>query len=314
MSKPTILALTPGHPGQIKAMEQHFNIIKLWRERMPEQAIRDHAKDIQALTTFIAPVRRPLIEALPNLEIVAVGAVGVDHIDYDALAERQIALTNTPDVLTAETADTAMALMLSLVRRVVEADMYVRVGRWAGGEEFPLSTSLTGKRLGIVGLGRIGQALAKRAAAFEMDIAYFGPEEKDDMPYAYYNDLKDLAHKSDILVLTCSGGNKTRHLVDYSILSALGPSGFLVNVSRGSVVQEDDLLAALANKDIAGAALDVYASEPHVPEGLLKMDNVVLTPHIGSATRETRTAMGALVVKNLLAHFDGNPLLTPVEF
>lgn len=308
-----ILALTPGHPGQIKAMEQHFYVIKLWREKMPEKAIRDHAQEIQAITTFITPVRRPMIEALPNLEIVAAGAVGVDHIDHDALAERQISLTHTPDVLTAETADTAMALMLSLLRRVVEADMYVRVGRWAGGEEFPLSTSLTGKRLGIVGLGRIGQAVAKRAAAFDMDIAYYGPHEKEEVPYGYYSDLNGLAKNSDILVLTCTGGDQTRGMVDYNVLNALGPSGFIVNVSRGSVVKEDDLLAALVNKDIAGAALDVYDNEPHVPEGLIKMDNVVLTPHIGSATRETRAAMGGMVVKNLLAHFDGKPLLTPVE-
>lgn len=308
--KQTLLAMDSGHPGQMEALAEHFEVIRPARPD-PERIIRDHQNEIQAVTTFLTPVSRTLIEALPNLEIIASGAVGLDHIALEAARSRSIAITNTPDVLTDDTADVALLLMLNVARRAVEGDAYVRAGLWTKGP-LALGTSLSGKTVGIVGLGRIGQAVAQRAAAFNMEIVYHGPREKPDQPFQYYDDLETMAGVADFLVLTCPGGEETHHLIDYKILQALGPQGFLINIARGSVVKEEDLLVALCNKSVAGAGLDVYEHEPHVPDVLFKMDNVVLTPHIGSATIETRTRMGQIVVDNLLAHFEGRDLLTPV--
>lgn len=311
MAKKTLLTLTKGHPGQFEALENNFNIVKLYNERDPETIIREHANDAQVLCSTLEPVSGKLIEALPNLEIIGVGAVGYDHIDMETAKKRGIIVTNTPDVLVNETADLGMALMLSLSRRIVEGDAFVRAGMWRN-QTFPLATSLEEKTLGIVGLGGIGRAVAKRASAFGMDIAYFGPNKKD-VPYKYFASLNDLATKSDFMMLTCPGGEATKHIIDYNVLGHLGKSGYLINIARGSVVKQDDLLVALKNKSIAGAALDVYDDEPNVPESLFVMDNVVLTPHIGSATRETRKKMGALVAANIKAHFEGKKLLTPVK-
>ncbi len=297
---------------QMETLEQHFDVIRLWREHDPDSILRARKNDIVAIASvYFVPVSRTLIEALPNLEIIAQFAVGYDNIDITAAKERGIRVTNTPDVLTDDTADTALSLLLAVSRRVCEGDMYVRVGKWFNGA-MPLGRSLKGKTAGIVGMGRIGQAIAVRCAAFGMNIIYQGPRKKDDVPYGYEPDLKKLAEVSDYLILACPGGDETRHMVHEPILEALGPDGFLVNISRGSVLVEEDLVKALQTKKIAGAGLDVYAREPHVPEELVKMDNVVLLPHIGSATMETRAVMGELVIKNLLAHFTGNPLLTAV--
>jgi lactate dehydrogenase-like 2-hydroxyacid dehydrogenase len=256
-------------------------------------------------------VTRHLIEALPNLEIIAVYGVGYEYVDIEAARARGIAVTNTPGVLAPEGADTALALMLAVARRICEADMYVRVGKWLNGP-MPFGVSLHGKTAGILGLGGIGQAIAQRCRAFEMDVAYTGPREKPDQPYKYYADLTAMARDSDFLVIACPGGEATRGIVNYKVLEALGPRGFVINVARGSVIERDDLMAALSNKAIAGAGLDVFWDEPHVPEPLISMDNVVLLPHIGSATMETRTRMARLLLENLLAYFAGEPLKTPV--
>lgn len=311
MTKKTLLTLTRGHPGQFEALESEFEIIKLWNERDPEATIRENADKVQVVCSTLEPVSSRLIEALPNLEIIAVGAVGYDHVDMKAANDRGVVVTNTPDVLTNETADLGMALMLSLSRRIVEGDAFVRAGMWRN-QTFPLATTLEGKTLGIVGLGEIGKAVATRSSAFGMNIAYFGPNKKD-VPYEYFDDLAKLASRSDFMILTCPGGDATKHIIDYNILGHLGERGYLINIARGSVVKQEDLLVALKNKTIAGAALDVYDDEPNVPESLFVMDNVVLTPHIGSATRETRKRMGALVAANIKAHFSGEKLLTPVK-
>lgn len=308
--KHKLLALDSGHPEQMVALEDHFEIIKPSRPD-PERTIREHQDDIKALTTYLTPVSRTLMEALPNLEIIACGAVGFDHIDLAAAKERDIAVTNTPEVLTNDTADVALLLLLNVARRAVEGDAFVRAGMWEK-RGFPLGTTLSGKTAGIVGLGRIGQAIAKRLTAFDIEVVYHGPNEKTEQPYKYYKDLLEMAKASDFLILACRGGEVTAGLIDYSVLQALGAQGYLINIARGSVVNEEDLLMALSNKAIAGAGLDVYADEPHVPEALRMMDNVVLTPHIGSATIETRTKMGTIVVDNLLSHFEGRALLTSV--
>jgi hydroxypyruvate reductase len=305
-----LLQLDRGYPGLDEALEKDFRVIRP-RGNDPEGMIREYQNDIQAIVTNLTPVSHNLIEALPNLEIIALGAVGYDHVDLVATKARGIAVTNTPDVLTNDTADTAIFLMLSILRRGVEGDAFVRAGMWKNGP-LPMGHSVSGKKVGIVGLGRIGQAIAKRCAAFGVEISYFGPNKKSHLDYTYFDTPQALATHVDILILACPGGEATRHMVDHSILKALGEKGYLVNIARGSVIDESDLLVALSNKTIAGAALDVFQNEPHVPESFFSMDNVVLTPHIGSATYETRRKMGEIVIENLRAYYNGEKLLTPV--
>lgn len=308
----TILHLSGLLPAEMEALEADYNVIRLSKESDPEAVLQQHRMEIVAIITSVnKTVSRHLIEALPNLEIICQFGVGVDNIDLQAAKERHIAVTNTPDLVTNDTADIALSLLLSCARRTVEADAYVRVGHWANGP-MPMGVTLTGKTVGIVGLGQIGQAVARRASAFDMNVIYHGRHEKPEFSYSYYPDLMKLAEDSDFMILTVSGGPETRHLVNADLLKALGPQGFLINVARGSVVDEEALLIALRNRDIAGAGLDVFENEPHVPEALYTMDNVVLLPHIGTATAETRTKMGQLVLENLRACFNGEPLKTPV--
>ncbi|PZP54666.1 MAG: hypothetical protein DI586_09190 [Micavibrio aeruginosavorus] len=309
--KKTILALGALLPPEMKEVEKNFNLLKLWKQADPEEALKTHKNDIVGILSTAGgmAVTRRMIDGLPNLELIAQFGVGVDNIDLAAAAERHVAVTNTPDVVTNDTADTALALILATLRRIVEADVTVRTGGW---RPFPLGSTLTGKTVGIIGLGRIGQAIAKRCERFEMKIAYHGRSEKKGAAYQYYADLIQMAENVDVLVAACPGGEKTRHIVGRKVLKALGPNGFLINISRGSVVHTEDLLIALSNREIAGAGLDVYENEPEVPEALKSMDNVVLLPHIGTATHETRTVMGQLVLANIVAHFEGKALVTPV--
>lgn len=314
MKKKTILALGSLLPAEMDALEKSFDLIRLWKEPNPEAVLQAYKNDIVGILSAYngIPVTARILESLPNLEIVAQFGVGVDNIDLGAAKARGIAVTNTPDILTPDTADIALSLILCLMRRIVEADMYVRVGKWASGA-FSLSSSLSGKTVGIVGMGRIGQAIARRCLAFDMKIVYHGPRQKPDLTYPYFADLRQMAEASDVLVMACPGGAETKNLVTGKILKALGPKGYLVNIARGSVVNTEDLLIALRNRDIAGVGLDVYENEPNVPEALISMDNVVLLPHVGSATAETRSEMGRLVIANILAYFEGKPLLTAVE-
>jgi len=256
-------------------------------------------------------VPRELIAQLPALEIVSVFGVGYDGIDVAAARERGIAVTHTPNVLNDEVADLAMALVLAVSRRLVEADRYVRTGAWAKGP-MPLARKVSGARMGIVGLGRIGKAIARRAEAFGMSIAYTARTAKADAPYPYFATAEALAREVDFLVVITPGGAATRKLIDAKVLAALGKKGYLVNVARGSVVDEPALVEALRAGTIAGAGLDVFENEPNVPAELLALDNVVLTPHVGSATWQTRQAMADLSFGNLQAHFAGKPLLSPV--
>jgi lactate dehydrogenase-like 2-hydroxyacid dehydrogenase len=253
-----------------------------------------------------------VIEALPKLEIIACQGVGVDAIDVAAAKGRGVAVTNTPDVLTTDVADLAIGLILAAARRIVKADRFVRDGQWLR-EIWPLGRRATGKTLGIVGLGRIGKAIAARAAGFGMQILYTGPKQKADVPYEYVRSLVALAERSDFLVLACPGGPATQNLVSDRILEALGPEGTLINVARGSVVDEAALIEALGSGRLGFAALDAFADEPRAPEALFKMPNVILQPHQGSATFETRDDMGRLVLENLVAKFEKRPLPTPVS-
>lgn len=310
--KHKILAIQSLLPAQMEVLEDRYDVIKLWKEQDPESAIKNNLNEIEAIVSTYdsAGVSGRLIRSLPNLSLIAQFGVGIDNIDIEAAKEREVYVTSTPGILTADTADIALSLMLACARRVCEADMFVRVGRW-NGARFPLGTSMKGKIVGILGLGRIGQAIAKRAEAFEMEVVYYGRTPKEECDYPFYGDLIEMAKRSDFLVLACAGNQEMKGLVDYGVLEALGPKGYLINIARGFVVKQQDLLIALANRAIAGAGLDVYENEPNVPQELVKMDNVVLLPHIGSATTETRTKMGQLVLDNLEAHFSGESLLSP---
>jgi lactate dehydrogenase-like 2-hydroxyacid dehydrogenase len=255
---------------------------------------------------------RTLIEALPRLELISVFGVGTDSIDLAAARERNVAVTNTPGILTHEVADLAIGLMLASARQIVFADRYVREGMWACQGPIPLGRSVGGKTMGVLGLGGIGRAIADRGAALRMRVVYHGPRRKPDTPYDYIADPVELARESDYLMVACKGGPQTRRLVSAAVIEALGPQGTLVNVARGSVVDEPALIAALAQGRLGHAALDVFESEPDPSPDLLKLPNVIVQPHHGSATVETRTAIGQLMIDNLSAHFAGRPLLTPV--
>ena len=256
-------------------------------------------------------VSRELIAQLPKLEVISVFGVGYDGVDVAAARERGISVTNTPDVLNDEVADLAIGLAIAVARRIPQADRYVREGKWPGGP-MPLARKMSGARLGIVGLGRIGNAIAKRAEAFGMTIAYTSRNARPESPYRYLPSAEALAAEVDFLVVITPGGAGTRKLIDAKVLKALGKDGYLINVARGSVVDEAALIEALQNGTIAGAGLDVFENEPNVPAALAALDNVVLTPHVGSATWQTRHAMGDLAFGNLVAHFAGKPLLSPV--
>jgi lactate dehydrogenase-like 2-hydroxyacid dehydrogenase len=267
---------------------------------------------VRALATFgPAGADAKLMDTLPKLELISNFGVGVDAIDLAAAKERGIIVTNTPDVLNDCVADTAMALAVNVMRKFPQAESYLRTGAWAAKGGYPLTTSLGGKTMGILGLGRIGEAIAKRAEAFGMTIRYHNRKKKDSA-YPYDADAATLAKNSDVLMVVTPGGAETDKLVNAKVLDALGPEGYLVNIARGSVVDEPVLLKYLQEKKIAGAGLDVFADEPRVPPAFFALDNAVLFPHVGSATMETRTAMGNLQVDNLLAHFAGKQVLTRV--
>jgi lactate dehydrogenase-like 2-hydroxyacid dehydrogenase len=256
---------------------------------------------------------RALIEALPRLEVISLFGVGTDSVDLAAARERNVPVTNTPGILTDEVADLAIGLMLASARQIVFADRYVRDGSWASKGPIPLGRSVGGKTMGVLGLGGIGRAIADRGAAFRMRIIYSGPRRKPEVPYEYVADIVELARQSDYLMIACRGGPETRHLVSAAVIDALGPAGTLINVARGSVVDEAALIAALAEGRLGHAALDVFESEPNPSPELLKLPNVLVQPHHGSATVETRTAIGQLMIDNLGAHFAHKPLLTPVR-
>ena len=252
-----------------------------------------------------------VIAQLPNLEIIANFGVGYDNVDVAAAKARNVRVTNTPNVLNDAMAEITIGLMIALARRLPQADHYVRQGKWPGGN-FPLQSELNGKTVGILGLGRIGKEVAMRCQAMRMRVIYHGRHRQEFEPYVYYSSLVDMARDSDWLVLIAPGGKSTEKIVSRAVLEALGPEGRLVNVGRGTLVDEAAMVEMLASGRLGGAALDVFDSEPLVPEILFGLDNVVLSPHQGSATHQTRRQMGALVVANLDAHFAGEPLLSPV--
>jgi len=312
--KPELLMVSPIPPRVAEALKSDFVLHDYFRAADKPAMLKDVGGKVRGYLSFASAggADAALMDATPKVEIIANWGVGYDRVDAAAAKARGIIVTNTPDVLTACCADLAMALILAVARRVAEGDRYVRAGDWPKLGALRLGTRVNGSRLGIVGLGRIGKAAARRAEAFDMRIAYYGRNRQTGAPYDYYDDPVTLAENSDFLLLTCPGGAETHHLVNAEVLTAIGPEGFLVNIARGSVVDEAALLTALKEGRIAGAALDVFAKEPQVPAELMTMDNVVLQPHQSSATTATRRAMDDLVVENIRLHFAGRPVRTPV--
>jgi D-3-phosphoglycerate dehydrogenase len=307
-----IVIVGPMYPACQARLEAEFTAHKLWEAADRDAFLREVAERVRGIAVYaLHGCQAEVIEALPKVEIIACMGIGVDRIDLACAKARGIRVTNTPDVVTPDTADTAMALMLAVERRIPQCDRFVKSGEWVNGD-FAFGRSLGKRRVGIVGLGRIGSAIAKRCDAFDMEIAYHGPREKADAPYRHVADLVELAQWAEILVAACPGGEATRNLVDGAVIAALGPQGTLINISRGSVVDEAALIAALQSGTLGAAGLDVFASEPSVPGALRRLDNVVLSPHIGTQTHDARRAMGDLTVDNLHAHFGGRPLLSPV--
>ncbi len=307
-----VLMPADGMAGIAERIEERATLHRLWRAPNQEAALAAIAPRIRAVvaTWHTAAVDAALMRRMPNLEIVVSFGVGYDHIDAAWAGAHGIVVTNTPGVLDEDTADIAMALTLAAVRRLPQAERYLREGRWPNAP-FPLTASLRERTMGILGLGRIGKQIAKRAEAFGLDVVYHGRKAQDEAPYLYYPTLLAMAKACDILVIAAPGGPQTRHIIDRDVLAALGPDGVLVNIARGSLVDEAALIEALRDGTILAAGLDVYENEPHVPPTLLELDNLVALPHVGSASRHTRQAMADLVVANLFSWIDGNGPLTP---
>jgi lactate dehydrogenase-like 2-hydroxyacid dehydrogenase len=312
-TKPAVLLMGAYPSWDMEALERDYLVHRYWEAADKSALLSQAGASIRAVATRgDLGISAALVNALPKLEIVACNGVGTDAIDFSATRARGIAVTNTPDVLNDDVADLTLALMLSIARHIPQADRYTRSGAWAGAN-YPLLTRMSGKRLGLLGMGRIGQAIAKRAEAFDMSIAYHARAKRSDVAHQYFDAAVALAKESDFLVAIVPGGDATKNLVNADVLTALGTKGFFINVARGSVCDEAALLKALETKQIAGAALDVYWNEPTINPRFFTLENVVLHPHGGSATIETRRAMGQLVRDNLAAHFAGKPLLTPVK-
>jgi lactate dehydrogenase-like 2-hydroxyacid dehydrogenase len=272
-----------------------------------------HAAQVRVVVTSGRySVDAEIIAALPNLEVIVNNGAGVDLIDLAAAKQRGIGVSNTPDVLSDTVADTALGLTLMTLRRFAAADRYVRAGRWAREGSFPYARDLSGLQVGILGLGRIGSAIATRLLGFDCAIGYHNRHRIDGSPYRYAESPLELAESVDVLVVATTGDERTRHLVDRTVLEALGPEGYLINIARGSVVDQDALVELLAGGALGGAGLDVFADEPNVPAALLDLDNVVLLPHIGSATARTRRAMALLTIRNLDSYLATGELVTPV--
>lgn len=293
-------------------LEQEFSVLKLYEAVDHDAFLKAAAPRARGLATFgPAGADAKLMDALPKLEIISNFGVGVDSIDLAAAKKRGVIVTNTPDVLNDCVADTSMSLVLNVLRQFPQSEAYLRSGYWATRGAYPLTTSVGGKTLGVLGLGRIGEAIAQRALAFGMKIRYHNRSKKK-VPYAYDADVVSLAKNSDVLLVATPGGAETSKIVNARVLDALGPEGYVVNISRGSTIDEPVLLAYLKAGRIAGAGLDVFENEPAINAEFFALPNAVLYPHVGSATRETRFAMGMLQVDNLRAHFAGKPVLTRV--
>lgn len=312
----TIPVLIPSAVPELieRRVTETFAAALPWRDAETSAAFDARRSSIRGVAASAGYGRfdAAFMDRLPALEIIASYGVGHDHIDLTAAAARGITVTNTPGVLDAEVADLALALLLATARMIPNADRFVRSGDWAGAR-FPLMHSLSGRRVGILGLGRIGKQIARRCEAFGLSVAWHGRSAQPDVKWPRHDSPRELAAAVDFLIVVLPGAASTRHIVDAEVLAALGPEGTLINVARGSVVDEDALIAALQSGGLRAAGLDVFENEPRIRPEFSALDNTVLLPHVGSATIETRNAMGNLVVDNLISWFAGRGALTPVS-
>jgi len=308
-----VLRIGELEPTFEKHLAERYDIPKLPDGPRRAEFLAEHAADIRVVVTSgWAGVGADIIAALPNLEVIVNNGAGVDSIDLDAAKRRGIGVSNTPDVLSDTVADTAIGLILMTVRRFGAADRYVRAGRWERDGQFAYGRDVSGLDVGILGLGRIGSAIAARLLGFHCAVAYRNRRPIEGSPYRYAESPVALARSVDVLVVATTGDHRTRNLVDRTVLAALGPDGYLINVARGSVVDQDAMVQLLADGGLGGAGLDVFVDEPHVPAALRDLDNVVLFPHIGSATARTRAAMARLAIRNLDSYLQTGQLVTPV--
>ena len=293
---PRLLFIGGGLPQVRERVATSFETVDLPGEGV-EEFLAEHGPGIVAVATF-GGIKPEVMAALPDLKVISSFGVGYDSIDAVEAARRGILVGHTPDVLNDEVADTTIMLWLATSKHMVQGDAWARSGQWEEIGNYPLTKSVRGRTVGILGLGRIGKTIAEMASMFDARIIYH-TRSKKDVPYTYYGDLVEMAQAADVLIVITPGGAATKHLVNAEVMNALGPEGILINVARGSVVDEPALIAALQDGRLGGAGLDVFEAEPHIPEALKALDNAVLAPHIGSATVETRDGMGALVCENL---------------
>ena len=310
----SVLQVGPLKPSLVQTLADDYAAWVLPDSAAERQSfLAEHGEEITAaVTSGRTGVDAPLMAALPNLGAVVNFGVGYDTTDVDAAAARGVGVSNTPDVLTDCVADTAVGLMIDTLRQFSASDRYLRAGRWPVDGNYPLTRQVSNTRVGIIGLGRIGKAIALRLSAFGCTISYHNRHQLPDSPYAYASSTVELARGVDVLVLAAAGGEGTRGLVDREVLDALGADGYLINIARGSVVDQDALVSALVDGRLAGAGLDVFTDEPQVPEELFALDNVVLLPHVASGTEQTRAAMEALTLRNLDSFLQTGELVTPV--
>ncbi|PRB68090.1 2-hydroxyacid dehydrogenase [Arthrobacter sp. MYb213] len=310
-----IVRVGPVNPTVAQALSEEFDSLVLpGAGDQRDTFLKEHGQDIRiAVCSGKVGVDTELMKALPNLEAIINFGVGYDATDVAQAIERGIPLSNTPDVLTDCVADTALGLYLMTLRSLSSAERFVRRGSWASGENFPLATRASSKRVGILGLGRIGQAIASRLESFGCEIHYHNRTEKTDTAYTYHRSASELAEATDVLIIAAAGGPQSANLVDATVLAKVGPQGFVINIARGTVIDEPALVNALKNNLIAGAGLDVFAHEPAVPEELLELENVVLLPHLGSGTHETRADMAAVTLENLRSYLTEGTLVTPIS-
>lgn len=312
--KQAVLIIAPVMDYLTEKLEQNFIVHKLFQVTDTAEFFAAQGVNIKGIVTRgDIGVTNEVLALLPEVQIISIFGVGTDAVDLDTTRGRNIIVTTTPGVLTDDVADTALGLIIATSRRICQADKFLRAGQWPHSS-LPLASKVTGKRLGVFGMGRIGQAIARRAAGFDMQIAYTDTVHIESLPYQYVTDLISLAKQSDILVVAISGGKDSIGLIDKTIFAAMPNHALLINIARGSMVNQDDLIRALQQKEIGGAGLDVFADEPNVPQTLIEMDNVVLLPHIASATIETRIQMSDIVFSNIYAHFSGEKAPTAINY
>ncbi|XP_042506324.1 glyoxylate/hydroxypyruvate/pyruvate reductase 2KGR-like [Macadamia integrifolia] len=307
-----VVMMWPSSSYLVEELNKRFKLFRCWKVPNKEEFLRENSNSISALVGCpVANADSETIDMLPKLEIVASHSVGLDSIDLVKCKEKGIRVTNTPDVLTEDVADLAIGLIIATLRKICVSDRYVRSGLWTKGD-YKLTTKFSGKSVGILGMGRIGSAVAKRAEAFGCPISYCSRSEKPNLKYKYYQSVLELAKNCQILVIVCPLTKETYHIINREVIEAVGPKGIIVNIGRGPHIDEPELVSALVEGRLGGAGLDVFENEPYIPEQLFGLDNVVVLPHVGTGTWETRKDMADLVIGNLEAYFLKKPLLSPV--